>query len=100
MLKASHKKWIIIGLLSTVFFQYGFLMSVIFIQFIAWVDDDILHQYCSYEECPLKYDVVEIIAWVLIPLGSFLMGYLSYYLLKKSWDKFVDKEIKNEPVNS
>ena len=93
-MKAQHKKWLTIGGLSVLFHQAGLAAAVTLIQFAAWLDGDILHQTCLYEECPLKYDIVIWLTWVLIPSVSFLTGYLMYCFIKKIWE-WLDSREKN-----
>lgn len=83
-MKPYHKKWINIGLLSSLSVPFsGLLSAILLIHFANWLDITILNNECSYEICPLKYDIVYVLSVILIPLVSFLTGYLMYHLIEK-----------------
>lgn len=91
----KYKKWIGIGFLSGIFAPFSGLTSgILLIHFANWLDITILDNECSYEICPLKYDIVFVLSLALIPLVSFLTGYLMYHLIEKISNLLERKEKK------
>lgn len=60
--------------LALIFGGLGLTIALSYLFLIAWIDTDVYHNTCDYEQCPLKYDFVEYSSYVLSSFICLIIG--------------------------